>query len=111
MFSTRISSFNIVCHKVKNKFNFQPYKWQVIIILDILNGFNVAVYISINLEKSLPFQTIPKVKIGAIIFIISLIMALMKDQVDESLILLLSYPISDDILVLHNTKKGLTLLY
>lgn len=95
----------MVRHKVKNTFSFQPYKWQATVSLDILKGVNVTVHAGISLEKILPFQTIPSVKIGAIVLVVSPTMALMEDQVDESLILLLSHSVPNDILALHNAKK------
>ena len=71
---------------------------------------NVAVYASISLGKSLPFQTILIVKIGTIIFIVSLTVVLIKNQVNNLLILFLSHPVSDDILVLYNIKKKISII-
>ena len=73
----------MIRHKVKNVFGFQPYKWQVAVILDILNGFDIAVHIDTSLGKSLTFQAIFRVKIGAIVFVISPMMALIENQVDK----------------------------
>ncbi len=73
----------MVRHKVKNTFGFQPYRWQVAVILDILNGFDVAVHAGISSGKSLPFQAISRVKIGAIILVVSPTVALIEDQVDK----------------------------
>ncbi len=73
----------MVRRKVKNTFGFQPYRWQAAVILDILNGFDVAVHASTSLGKSLPFQAIPRVKIGAIVLVVSPTVALMEDQVDK----------------------------
>lgn len=53
------------------------------VILNILNGFNVAIYAGRSSGKSLRFQDIFRVKIEAIIFVTSPIMALIEDQVDE----------------------------
>ena len=39
------------------------------------------------------------------VFIISPTLALIKDQVDDLFIILLNYPISDNVLVSHNIKK------
>lgn len=58
------------------------------VILDILKGVDVAVHAGTSSGKSLPFQAIPTVKIGAIVLVVSPTMALMKDQVDELFILL-----------------------
>ncbi len=97
--------FDMIYCKVKNIFGFQLYKWQVSVILDILKGVNIVVYINTSLGKSLPFQPIFIVEIRVIIFIVSLMVALIEDQIDNLLILLLSYPISNNVLVLHNAKK------
>lgn len=77
----------MVCYKVKNTFAFQPYKWQVAVILDILKGVNIAIHASTSLEKSLPFRAISTVKIETIVLIISPTVAFMEDQVDELLLL------------------------
>lgn len=37
-------------------------------------------------------------------------MALMENQIDELLILFLSYPVFNNILVLHNTKKRIRVI-
>ncbi len=66
---------------------------------------NVVVHAGISLEKSLPCQAIFRVKIEAIVLMVSLMVALIEDQVDDSHILLLSRPIFDNILVSHNAKK------
>ena len=76
---TRISGFNMICHKVKNSFGFQLYKWQAAIILNILKRVNVVVQADTSLGKSLPFQANPIVKIGAIIFVVSPMMTLIED--------------------------------
>ncbi len=60
--------------------------------------------------KSLPFQAIYIIKIGAIVLIVSLIVALIENEIDDLLILLLSYPISDDVLVSHNAKKKISII-
>ena len=39
------------------------------------------------------------------ILVVSLTVTLIRDQVDVLLILLLSHPIFDDLLVMYNTKK------
>lgn len=48
-------------------------------ILDILNGFNIAVHASTSWEKILPFQTIFRVKIEAIVFVILPIIVLIAN--------------------------------
>lgn len=44
-------------------------------------------------------------KIGAIVLVVCPTVILIKDQVDDALILLLSCSVSDDVLVLYNAKK------
>ena len=88
MFGIKTPGFDMVCRKVKNTFGFQPYKWQAAVILDILKRVDVAVHAGISSGKSLPFQAIPIVKLGAIVLLVSPTIALMEDQVDELLILL-----------------------
>lgn len=100
----------MICHKVKNKFDFQSYKWQKVIIFSILNRFDVAVYVSISLGKNLLSQIIFKLKIRAIIFMILSIIALIKNQIDKYLILFISYLIFDDVLVLDNIKKKISII-
>ncbi len=73
----------MVRRKVKNTFGFQPYRWQVAVILDILNGFDIAVHAGTSSRKSLPFQAIPRVKIRAIVLVVSPTVTLMEDQVDK----------------------------
>ena len=85
---TRTPGFDMVRRKVKNTFGFQPYKWQAVVILDILKGVDVVVHVGTSSGKSLPFQAIPTVKIGAIVLVVSPTVALIEDQVDELLILL-----------------------
>lgn len=85
---TKTSGFDMVRCKVKNTFGFQTYKWQAAIILEILKVVDVAVHAGTSSEKSLPFQAILMVKIEAIILVISPMVALMEDQLDELLILL-----------------------
>ncbi len=101
----RIPEFDIVRCKVKNTFGFQPYKWQTTVILDILKDVDIAVHTRISSRKSLPLKTIPTVKIGPIILLVSLTVTLIEDQIDDLLILLLSYPVFDDVLVFYNAKK------
>ena len=100
----------MICHKVKNKFGFQSYKWQKVVIFSILNRFDVAVYVGISLGKNLLCQIIFKLKIRAIIFMILSIIALIKNQIDEYLILFISYLIFDDVLVLDNIKKKISVI-
>lgn len=69
----------MVRRKVKNTFGFQPYKWQAAVILDILKGVDVAVHAGTSSGKSLPFQAIPTVKIGAIVLVVSPTVALIED--------------------------------
>ena len=69
----------MVCRKVKNTFSFQPYKRQAAVILDILKGINIAVYAGRSLGKSLPFQAILTVKMGAIVLVVSATVALVED--------------------------------
>ncbi len=76
------------------------------VIFNILKGVDIAVHAGTSLGIRLPFQISLTIKIGAIVLVVSPTVALMEDQVDDSLILLLSCPVSDDILVLHNAKKG-----
>ncbi len=80
------------------------------VILDILKGVNVAVHVGTSLEISLPFQAIPTRKTGAIVLVVSLTAVPIEDQVDDSLILLLSRTVSDDILVSHNAKKKISVI-
>lgn len=47
--------FVMIRHKIKNSFGFQPYKWQMVVILNILNRFDIAVHTDASLQKSLPF--------------------------------------------------------
>lgn len=70
-----------------------------------MNGFDIAIHAGTNLEKSLPFQAISRVKIRAIVLVPSPMVTLMEDKIDKWLILLLSRPVSDDVLVSHNAKK------
>lgn len=105
LFGTRILGFDMVYCKVKNTFGFQPYRWQAAVIWDILNRFYIAVHASTSLRKYLSFQAFPRIKIRAIILMVLPILALMEDQVDKWLILLLTYPVSDNVLVLYNAKK------
>lgn len=65
--------------KVKNTFGFQPYKWQTTVILDILKGVNVVDYASTSLGKSLLFQAIFTLKIGAIVLLVLPTMTLIED--------------------------------
>ena len=95
----------MVCRQVKNTFGFQPYKWQAAVILDILKGVNIIVHVGTSSGKSLPFQAILTIKIGAIVLLISSTMALIEDQINDSLILLLSRLVCNDVLVSHNAKK------
>ena len=80
------------------------------VILYILKGVNVAVYTGTSLGKSLFFQAILIVKIVAIVFVISPTIALIENQIDDLLILLLSRPVFDDILVLYNAKKRISVI-
>ena len=73
----------MIRHKVKNTFGFQLYKWQTVVILDILNGFNIDVHAGTSLGNSLPFQASLRVKIGAIVLVISPTLALIEDQKDK----------------------------
>lgn len=77
----------------------------MVIILDILNRFDIIVYTGISWNKNLLFQTIIWIKIGVIVYIISQTEILIEDQVDKWLILFLNHFIFNDVLVLHNTKK------
>ena len=76
------------------------------VILDILKGVNVAVHAEKSLGKSLPSQAIFTVKIGAIVLMVSPTVALIKDEIDDLLILLLSCSISDDVLFLIQKKNN-----
>ena len=78
-FNTKTSDFDIIRHKIKNTFGFQPYKWKAAVILDILNRFDVTVQAATSLGKSLLFQATFRIKIGAIILVISPTMALIED--------------------------------
>lgn len=70
-----------------------------------MNIFDIAIYINTSLGKCLPFESIIRVKIGAIVLIVLPTVALIRDQVDESIILLLNHVVSKDILFSHNIKK------
>ncbi len=72
-----------------------------------MKGVDVVVYPSISSEKSLPFQAIST---GTMVLVISPTVALIEDQIDDSLILLLSCLVSDDVLILHNAKKGISII-
>ena len=52
-----------------------------------MKGVDVVVYADTSLEKSFPFQAISMAKIRAIVLVISIIVALIEDQIDELLIL------------------------
>ena len=75
-----------------------------------MKGVDIAIYAGTSLEKSLPFQAIPIVKIETTVLMVSLMMALIEDQIDDSIILLLSHPVFDDVLVSHNTKKRINII-
>lgn len=64
----------------------------------------VAFYAGISSEKSLVFQVIFTIKIGAILFMLSVMLVVMKDQ-KMNYLFYLTRSISDDILFLHNAKK------
>lgn len=70
-----------------------------------LKRFDITVYVGKSLEKILLFWTIPRLKIGAILLVISLIVTLIKDEIDKSLVLFLNCCVFDDVLILHNAKK------
>lgn len=53
------------------------------VILNILNKVDVAIYAGTSLEKSLLFQAIFIVKIGVITLIVLPTMVLIEDQVDK----------------------------
>lgn len=74
-------------------------------ILDILKKVDVAIYASQNLRKSLFFKIIFIMKIKAIVLIILLIIALIKDLINKKLILFLNCLIFNNILILYNIKK------
>ena len=52
------------------------------VILDILNRLDITIYANTSLGKIMPFQAIFPVKIGAIIFVISVMVALIGDPID-----------------------------
>lgn len=47
--------FDRICQKVKDKFGIQSYQWQTSVVLDILDGSNVALSTGTSAEKSLPY--------------------------------------------------------
>lgn len=74
--------------------------------MDILKSVDTTIYAGSNLGKILPFEAIFTIKIRAIVYTISAIMALIEYQIDNLPILFLSHLVSDNVLFLYNTKKN-----
>ena len=78
---TTTPGFDRIRRKVKDKFGIQPYRWQTSVVLDILDGSDVALSAGTSAGKSLPYQAIPVIRPHAIVLVVSPTIALMEDQV------------------------------
>lgn len=71
----------VINAKIKAKFGLESHPWQVSIVANITHyKRDVFVISNTNTEKSLTYQSTPKVT-GRIVLVISPIIALMKDQI------------------------------
>ena len=72
--------FNDIRVKIKDKFGFEPFPWQVSVVIDIAqHKKDVFIIAGTNAGKSLTYQSIPEVT-GGIVLVISPTIALMEDQ-------------------------------
>lgn len=78
--STNTHGFNVICQKTNSKLGFQPHRWQVGAISEILNGADMVVNAGTGFGKSLCFQALPIMRMGAIVLVITPTIALMEDQ-------------------------------
>ena len=75
-----IHKFNNIKVKIKDKFGFEPFFWQVSVVIDIAQyKKDVFVITGTNAGKSLTYQSIPEVT-GGIGLVIFPTIALMEDQ-------------------------------
>ena len=72
----RIGNF---CQKREKKLSFYLYKWQVNVISNVFQNANMVIIVETGSGKSLYSQTIPVIKYGAIILVISLIITLIEN--------------------------------
>ena len=75
-----IHEFNNIRVKIKDKFIFERFPWQVSIVINITqHKKDIFIIASTNAKKSLTYQSISKV-IGDIVLVFFPIIALMEDQ-------------------------------
>lgn len=72
---TRILRFDMICYKIKNAFNFWLDKWQVLVILNSPNAFEIVININTSLGINLLFQIISLIKIRVILLVLLLMIA------------------------------------
>lgn len=76
------SDVTFIRRTIKEKAKVTPKPWQVSVMVNVIyNKKDVVVSAGTGSGKSLPYQLIPLIKIGAIVLVISPTIALMNDQV------------------------------